>query len=318
MVAYGASPAPAATCGQLTRAEIQPLMSAPITMVKVAKVLTGQQCEYLADGGKDIDVIVVKGGQSRQDFASEVSSIDSKVAVKGVGDKAYRAKGDFQIDAIKGNDFCSVSIGAGDTVPGVGALELAAGGTSAIPESDNAVVAEALGTICNRIFHSGSTTVSLAALRASGTTTATTAGGSSGSLKPPGTTQSTKTVATDPESVTFMKLTDPAVPKDPDNAANPGMRWVGLQFKVVVHGPDSVGGTGFVIGGDGVTYGFNSAELIGPFPGCTGTTGTPPEGKPWTICTGTMMPTGVAVAKVVFSGTGSNQSGPGVLYWSPS
>ena len=140
-----------ATCKQLPKSEIQQLLSVQIAKVKVTSALqTGQQWVYSgSDGGDDIDVLVIGGSEAKPGFQEDVKGMSPKVAVKGVGDKAYREKGDFQIDSIKGSEFCSVSVGSDDSVPGVAALET--NGTSDIPESANAIIATALGTICNRL-----------------------------------------------------------------------------------------------------------------------------------------------------------------------
>ncbi len=318
--AFGASSTSSGTCAQLTKAQIQPLLSVSVAKVKISRVSGGQQCVYSGPGGdgEAIDVLVISGGGAKQAFTGEVKSLDGKVAVKGVGSQAYREKGDFQLDSIKGSTYCSVSVGSGDSVPGVAALESSAnGGTSDIPESDNGIIATALGTLCNRIYKSGSTKVSLSAL---GSTTATTTGGGSSGAAPVGTTQSTQTSAEDPEKVTLVKVTDPATQTDPNNAPYAGMRWVGLQFTVVVNGPDSLAGAPFVIGSDGMTYGFNTAVSIGGFSGCTQVPadGQAKEGKPSTLCVGAMVPTNVQVSKVVFSGLQTTQTGKGVLYWAPS
>jgi hypothetical protein len=318
--AFGASSTSSGTCRQLTKAQIQPLLSVHVANVKISHVADGQQCVYAGPGGdgEAIDVLVISGSGAKQAFTTEVKSLDGKVAVKGVGSQAYREQGDFQLDSIKGSTYCSVSVGSGDSVPGVAALQSTTnGGTSDLPESDNAVIATALGTICNRIYKSGSTKVSLSAL---GSTTATTTGGGASGAAPVGTTQNTQTSATDPEKVTLVKVTDPASQTDPNNAPYAGMRWVGLEFTIVVNGPDSPGGKYFIIGSDGMTYGFNTSQYIGGFSGCTQVPadGSPKEGKPLTMCGGDMLPTNVQVAKVVFSGLGTTQTGKGVLYWSPS
>jgi hypothetical protein len=155
-----------ATCKQLTKAQIQPLLSRPITKIKVTDALqTGQQCVYTgsdSDGSGDIDVLVIKGSAAKQGFQEDVRGLDSKVAVTGVGDKAYRAKGDFQISSIKGTEYCSVSVGSEDDVPGVQALLV--NGSSDLPESANAIIASALGTICNRVYGKGNTKPSLSGL----------------------------------------------------------------------------------------------------------------------------------------------------------
>ena len=163
VVASGGSKA---TCKQLPKSQIQALLSVPIAKVKVTSALaTGQQCVYSGpDDGDDIDVLVIGGSEAKPGFQEDVKGMSPKVAVKGVGDKAYREKGDFQIDSIKGSEFCSVSVGSDDSVPGVAALET--NGTSDIPESANAIIASVLGTICNRLYGKGNTKPSLQGLSA--------------------------------------------------------------------------------------------------------------------------------------------------------
>jgi hypothetical protein len=114
-------------------------------------------------------VLVIKG---KQYYKQDVRDSHLTVAVPGIGDKAARAKGDFQIDALKGDEFCSVSVVSSDTIPGVAALEDAANGTSDIPEKANATIAKALGTVCNRLFKKGNTTPSFAGLSTATTTSA--------------------------------------------------------------------------------------------------------------------------------------------------
>jgi hypothetical protein len=151
-----------ATCKQLTKGQVQPLIVAPIKKVKVTKAgQTGQQCVYSgSSGGSAIDVVVIKG-EIKAAFKLEVRGSDLSVAVPGVGDKAYRGESNYQIESLSGSEYCSVSVGDENTVPGVAALE--ANG-SEIPESANQIVARALGSLCNRLFKKGNTTPSLAGL----------------------------------------------------------------------------------------------------------------------------------------------------------
>ena len=158
-----ASQSSKATCKQLPRSQIQPLLAVPITKLKVTSgTASGQNCVYLGSGGAAIDVLVIKGSFAKQGFQEDVKGMSSKVPVSGVGDKAYREKGDFQIDSIKGSEYCSVSVGSEDDIPGVSALLV--NGSSDIPESDNAIIASALGTICNRFYGKGNTKPSLKGL----------------------------------------------------------------------------------------------------------------------------------------------------------
>jgi hypothetical protein len=171
--AVAAAKKPAITCKQLTKSQIQPLVSDTVSSVKVtAGGFAGQQCVFSnSDAEAAIDVLVDKGSEAATEFNTEVKNFTRKVAVPGVSGKAYRDTGDFTIEALYGDKYCSVSTGSADTIPGVGAIEAANGGTSDIGDANDAVLARALGTICNRIYGSGNTKPSLDGLSTPVTTT---------------------------------------------------------------------------------------------------------------------------------------------------
>jgi hypothetical protein len=155
-----------ASCKQLTKEQVQPLLVATITDVKVTAAGTdaeGQQCIFSApDGTGAVDVLVLGGVDAQPAYARAVKAEShGAVAVPGVGDKASRDTGDGEIDSIKGDLYCAVSLGSAGDVPGIGKLEQAAGGTTHIAESAYAAEAAALGTLCNRIYGSGNTTPDL-------------------------------------------------------------------------------------------------------------------------------------------------------------
>jgi len=175
MALGAATPSAEMTCKQLTKAQIQPLIATPITSVKVtpeglrvkAGETSGQQCVFSGAGDKAIDVLVDNASlyaKTTSSFQQQVADLHGKVAVPGVGAKAYREKGDFQIIALRGDEECSVSVGSGDTIPGVAALQEANNGHSVLPEAANTIIARALGTICNRLYKQGNTKPSLAGL----------------------------------------------------------------------------------------------------------------------------------------------------------
>lgn len=150
-------------CNQLTKEQVQPLLANTITDVKVTAAGTdaeGQQCIFSApDGTGAIDVLVLGGPDGKPAYASHGS-----VDVPGVGDQASRQPGDGEVEAIKGDVYCSVSLGSSGDMPGIGKLEQAAGGTTHIAESAYAAMAAALGTLCNRIYGSGNTAPDLSML----------------------------------------------------------------------------------------------------------------------------------------------------------
>lgn len=162
----------AATCKQLTKAEVQPLQSEPITAVNVTAFGSisdghsdGQQCTFMVDGGA-VTVIVVPESDQLVNYAAQLKELAKPVSVPGVGDKAVRDGGDESgaVLSNKGGVTCEVGVSA-EFVPGAGALMEAAGATNNIGDSNYAVIAAAAGTLCNRIFGSGNTTPDLSGLK---------------------------------------------------------------------------------------------------------------------------------------------------------
>ena len=167
------------TCSQLTYADLQPLMVDKITAVKVTpagQTAEGQMCNWATSGTSDgMSIIVLSGQDGTNTYDGDVQSLStSAVAVPGVGDKAVRdgSHGSDSVSAIKGSTYCRVTPGDGE-VPGVAALEQAAGDTSNIGDANDALEAAAVATLCNRIFGSGNTTPDLTALVAAGSAAAT-------------------------------------------------------------------------------------------------------------------------------------------------
>ena len=163
----GSAGGTAVTCNQITKADVQPLLVDPITTITVTAAGIGgegQQCVFGTASDGAVDVLVLSGDLATTGYAQEVQGMTKPVSIPGVGDKAARDTGDDQPDAIKGDVYCSVGLGADEGVPGVAALQQAAGGTSDIGERANAIIAAALGTLCNRIYGSGNTTPDLSGL----------------------------------------------------------------------------------------------------------------------------------------------------------
>jgi hypothetical protein len=183
----------AATCSQLTKAEIQPLLADPITKVTVkaptdaqytlgSAKKVGQQCTYaVASTDSALAVTVIGGPVAAKAYAADVQGLGGKpVKVSGVGDKAVRAHvdangavGTSQFTSLKGNTYCSVEPQA-DEIPGVSQLEEAAGATADIGDKAHSEIAAALGTVCNRVYGSGHTKPDLSGLTAAAAAAPTT------------------------------------------------------------------------------------------------------------------------------------------------
>jgi hypothetical protein len=86
--------------------------------------------------------------------------------VPGIGQKSVRDAGDgtSAITAEANGLTCTASTSSEGQIPGVAALEQAAGDTSDIGDATFALISAALGTLCNRIFGSGNTTPQLSGL----------------------------------------------------------------------------------------------------------------------------------------------------------
>jgi hypothetical protein len=162
-----------ATCSQLTIAQVQPLVVKPITKATSAAAPLnvslhglGQMCTFATSSTESAITVTVVGGQDAANYyIGQVQGI-TPVSVSGIGDKAVRdgGHGSSTITAEAGGVTCSVSTSAEDNLPGVGALEEAAGDTSNIGDANDAVISTALGTMCNRIFGSGNTTPNFSGL----------------------------------------------------------------------------------------------------------------------------------------------------------
>jgi hypothetical protein len=178
-----------ATCSQLSKAQIQPLIVNPITKVTVkplkdqqyaiggSKKQVGQECIYAAGSGDSqaLIVSVVGGPSAAVAYKGDLQGLGSDhVSVPGVGDKAVRASVDAkgeadttELSSLKGSTYCSVTPQDGD-VPGEAQLEEAAGDTGDIGNKAYAEIAAAIGTVCNRVYGSGNTKPDLSALTAAG------------------------------------------------------------------------------------------------------------------------------------------------------
>lgn len=194
--AAGGGHSPKATCSQLSKAQIQPLLVNPITKVTVKpetsiqfngkRTHIGQQCVYAAGSGDSeaLTVTVIGGPFAANAYAADVESLGPRpTRVSGVGSKAVRASVDSNgaaatsmLSSIRGSTYCQV-VPQSDDIPGVAQLEEAAGATSDIGNTAYGEIAAAIGTICKRVYGSGNTTPHLSGLTASAVTTTTGDGG---------------------------------------------------------------------------------------------------------------------------------------------
>ena len=172
-IAPGASVAPtggtSATCKQLTFDQVQPLLKAPITQVEVTAFgLSGTGPGVPVRGGRqerERRRAWCGGSDGTTQYDGDVSEFASPAPLPGVGDKAMWDSNDKSaaFAAIKGDEYCSVSVEAED-VPGVGALMDAADNTNQIGDANYLIISTALATVCNRIYGSGNTTIDLSGL----------------------------------------------------------------------------------------------------------------------------------------------------------
>jgi hypothetical protein len=159
-----------AQCKQLTFAQVQPLITIKVISVVTSAITVngaGQQCQFNAKGPDStgsVTVQVLSGSLGTEAYNQAVSGDSKPVAVPGVGDKATRDTESGGVDALKGDLYCSVSYASSDEIPGVGPLEEAHGSTNNIGENYYDTIAQAMGTLCNRIYGSGNTTPDLSSV----------------------------------------------------------------------------------------------------------------------------------------------------------
>jgi hypothetical protein len=174
--AAGAGGAATATCSHLTKAQIQPLLVHRVTKLTIKPVpgliygisakQVGQTCTFAdTETSNAFEVMVIGGPAAARAYRNETHALGrSSVPVPVVsGGKAVRQRADSrgsvstaEVASIKGSTFCAV-IPTDDEMPGVTELEKAAGDTADIGDKAYADIAAAIGTVCNRIYRSGST-----------------------------------------------------------------------------------------------------------------------------------------------------------------
>jgi hypothetical protein len=181
--AAGTGASGVSSCEKLTFADVQPLITDTVVDRKSTAITAdgrGAQCEFDAKGTDStgaITVQVLSGSLGTATFAQAVAGESKPVAVPGVGDKASRDTEDGAVNALKGDLFCSVSYSSSDEIPGVGPLEEAHGATNNIGENFYDAIAQAMGTLCNRIYGSGNTTPDLSSLLSADKTASPSDGG---------------------------------------------------------------------------------------------------------------------------------------------
>lgn len=152
---------PKVTCSQLKAADVQGLMTATVAGVQISVVGTGddgQQCVFHdADSEQAVDIIVVPADDPYVGYDASKSLATNPVALSGIGDEAFRATGDIEPYAKHGNVMCTVSSASVVEFPGVSGLVMN-GMTPTFTEQQNTIIADALGTVCNRLFGVGNTT----------------------------------------------------------------------------------------------------------------------------------------------------------------
>ncbi len=170
-----------ATCSKVTKAQVQPLLVAPITTVTMSMPPagetgpggTGQWCTFaVADSAQAISILVIGGKYAENFYQSQVQSTVQPVSLPGVGDKAIRDAGHSStaVTAERRGVVCVSDAGAAGELPGVGTLEKAAGYSNKIGDANWVQVAAALGTLCNVVFGSGNTTPDFSGLKAAAAT----------------------------------------------------------------------------------------------------------------------------------------------------
>lgn len=156
----GASSGPLDPCALLTKADVQPFFSVPI-VTQLPQPIPGT-CEWAANdspGGVNTSLDVwVTTGQDALDSWTVASGPGPKTMFSGVGDQAEHYPNDPDFVSNKGDVTCKITT--------VGSAHLAGKmdyPVAAIPDAAATQIAQAYGTLCNKIYGSGPTTPTLTA-----------------------------------------------------------------------------------------------------------------------------------------------------------
>jgi hypothetical protein len=157
------------TCSQLAKTDVQGLMTSTVTSMKVSPVGTGGDGQLCVFGGSDdsqaVDVIALPDSDPALGWDQSKAQASDPVSLTGIGDEAYREGDDDSPFARHGGVLCTVSIGTISQLPGSDAM--ITDGTLHEGPAQETVVATALGTVCNRLFGTGSTTPDFSGLKTS-------------------------------------------------------------------------------------------------------------------------------------------------------
>jgi len=160
VTAAGASSGPLDPCALLTKADVQPFFSVPV-VTQLPQPIPGT-CEWAANdspGGVNTSLDVwVTTGQDALDSWTVASGPGPKTMFSGVGDQAEHYPNDPDFVSNKGDVTCKITT--------VGSAHLAGKmdyPVAAIPDAAATQIAQAYGTLCNKIYGSGPTTPTLTA-----------------------------------------------------------------------------------------------------------------------------------------------------------
>ena len=158
LTAAGASSGPLDPCALLTKADVQPFFSVPV-VTELPGPVPGT-CEWAANDGPggvstSLDVVVITG-QDALDAWTVASGPGPKTMFGDVGDQAEHYPNDPDFVSNKGDVTCNITT--------VGSAHLAGKmdyPVAAIPDAAATQIAQAYGTLCNKIYGSGPTTPTL-------------------------------------------------------------------------------------------------------------------------------------------------------------
>lgn len=156
----------AAICSTLTPDDVQYFLADPAqgpTLEDLGTGNGGQRCIFNnADEDQTVEVDVVATSDPVLGFAAAKAQEPNAVPVAGVGDQAFRAPDDYTPTAEGSGITCFVTASI-DQIPAASAM-IVDGHSITLTAPQQDAVATALGTICNRLFGSGSTTPDLSML----------------------------------------------------------------------------------------------------------------------------------------------------------
>jgi hypothetical protein len=150
-------------CQKLTKADVQPFFSVPVVTELPGPKEVGDTCEFQANdapGGVStaLDINVRTGQDATEWWSTAGGATSGATMFSGVGDQAEHFPGSTDFVSISGQVACGLTTTGYEHLAGKASYQ-----PGSMPNDAATQIAQAYGTLCNKIYGRGSTTPTITA-----------------------------------------------------------------------------------------------------------------------------------------------------------